>query len=109
MSIDAASFRPAFRTGRLARVRVGAVAGTLALAFVVRLALVWGRATPNYFPDEYLYAALGRSLAALGMPSVRGQAAHFPALLQPLLTAPAWRVGSLETGYRIVQQRYVGH
>src|SRR5207253_5103161 len=51
----------------------------------------------------YLYAALGRSLGALQAPSVRGHGAHFPALLQPLVTAAAWRAGSVETGYRIVQ------
>ncbi|MFN2628884.1 MAG: hypothetical protein ABR569_09655 [Gaiellaceae bacterium] len=103
MSIDAASLRPALRAARLPRIRFGALGCALGLGFIVRLALVWARATPNYFPDEYLYAALGRSLAALGAPSVRGHSAHFPALLQPLLTAPAWRVGSLEVGYRIVQ------
>jgi hypothetical protein len=65
--------------------------------------LVWQRATPNYFPDEYMYAALGRSLGEFHGASVRGHPAHFPALLQPLLTAPAWRLGGVATGYRIVQ------
>jgi hypothetical protein len=83
--------------------RTALLVGGLAAAFLLRLVLVWRRATPNYFPDEYLYAALGRSLAGLHSPSVRGHAAHFPALLQPLVTAAAWRVGNLETGYRIVQ------
>ncbi len=103
MSTDAASLRPALKDAALPRLRGAALAGALGAAFLLRLVLVWSRATPNYFPDEYLYAALGRSLAGLGVPSVRGHAAHFPALLQPLLTAAAWRAGSLETGYRLVQ------
>ena len=69
----------------------GDVNSTLGAALAVRLLLVWQLATPNYFPDEYLYAALARSLAGFHGASVRGHAAHFPALLQPLLTAPAWR------------------
>jgi hypothetical protein len=88
----------------LARLRTAPlVALALGLAFGIRLVLVWSRATPNYFPDEYLYAALGRSLSAFDAPTIRGASTHFPALLQPVLTAPAWRVGGVETGYRIVQ------
>jgi hypothetical protein len=67
-------------------------------SFLVRVAIAWARATPNYFPDEYLYAALSR-----GAGSVRGEWGHFPALLQPLLTAPLWHLGSVETSYRAVQ------
>ena len=63
----------------------------------------WLRVTPNYFPDEGIYGTLSRSLAHGHLPAVRGQVAHFPALLQPLLTAPAWWFGSLDTGYRITQ------
>jgi hypothetical protein len=103
--VNAASVRPALvaRAGAFPRLRTAALIGALGCAFGLRLVLVWRRATPNYFPDEYLYAALGRSLGALQAPSVRGHGAHFPALLQPLVTAAAWRAGSLETGYRIVQ------
>ena len=56
-----------------------------------------------YFGDEYLYAALGRSLAETGRPLVRGQAAQFPALLEPLLTAPAWLVGDVGIAYHLAQ------
>ena len=59
--------------------------------------------TPTYFPDEYIYSALSRSIAASGRPLVRGEPAHFPALLEPLLAAPLWLVGSIATGYRLVQ------
>jgi hypothetical protein len=75
-----------------------ALGGVVALSIGLHIAVAWSRATPNYFPDEYLYAALSR-----GLGSVRGEWAGFPALLQPLLTAPLWHLGSLETGYRAVQ------
>ena len=50
------------------------------------------KSTPIYFTDEYLYAELA-TLAATGRPLVRGASPHFPALLQPVLTAPAWLLG----------------
>ena len=34
---------------------------------------------------------------------IRGGAAHFPALLEPILAAPLWAFGSTETAYRLVQ------
>lgn len=79
------------------------LAGLVALSFLVRLGIAWMRRTPLIFPDEYIYAELGRSFAETGLPLVRGHAAHFPALLQPLLTAPAWLVSDVATAYRIVQ------
>ena len=99
--MDAVS--PRLRASALPYSRVGAVCLALAGAFAARLSLAWLHATPDYFPDEYLYAALGRSLGNLDGASVRGGAAHFPALLQPLLTALPWRVGSVETAFRLVQ------
>lgn len=96
---------PARRTWAIDR----ALAWRLALGALVCVSVVartwaaWLRATPNYFPDEYIYASLSRSIAAGHLPSVRGHVAHFPALLQPILTAPAWWFGSLDTGYRISQ------
>lgn len=72
-------------------------------SFVVRTVLAWLRTTPVFFPDEYIYAALGRSLAESGRPVIRGGSAHFPALLQPLLTAPAWLVGDVGHAFRLVQ------
>jgi hypothetical protein len=103
VSIPAAPALPLRGVRRLVRLRVGWPVVALAAALAVRLLLVWQRATPNYFPDEYLYAALGRSLGGFHAPSARGHAAHFPALLQPLLTAPAWSAGAVATGYRVVQ------
>jgi hypothetical protein len=72
-------------------------------SFLVRTVLGWLRATPAFFPDEYIYAALGRSLAESGRPLIRGGSAHFPALLQPLFTAPAWLIGDVGVAYRVLQ------
>ena len=58
--------------------------------------------TSRYFPDEYIYTALSRSIAH-GSLTIRGQSAHFPALLEPLLAAPLWGLFSTETAYRLVQ------
>jgi uncharacterized membrane protein len=80
-----------------------ALGGLVVVSIVARTWAAWLRATPNYFPDEGIYAALSRSIAHGHLPAVRGHVAHFPALLQPILTAPAWWFGSLETGYRVTQ------
>jgi hypothetical protein len=102
----------AARSARLARardltlVRVGPLhwlGGIVAASVVARVLTGWLRASPVYFPDEYIYSELARSLAEHGRPLVRGAEAHFPALLQPLLTAPAWLAGDVETSYRLVQ------
>jgi hypothetical protein len=86
--------------------RVG-VLRLLALITVVaaagRVAAAWLRATPVYLPDEYMYAELGRSLSESGRPLVRGVAAHFPALLEPVLTAPFWLLDDVHTAYRLAQ------
>ena len=79
------------------------VGALVAASFAVRLVTGWLRAAPNYFPDEYLYAELGRSLLESGRPLVRGVDLGFPALLQPLLTAPAWLAGDVEVSYRLIQ------
>src|SRR5207253_10600917 len=65
--------------------------------------LAWLRPMPSLFPDEYIYAALGRSLIHTGRPLVRGGSAHFPALLEPILTAPVWLAHDVNVGYRILQ------
>ena len=79
------------------------LAGLVGASFLLRLALGWLRATPTFFADEYIYGELGRSLAESGQPLIRGASASFPALLQPLLTAPAWLVEDVETSFRLVQ------
>ena len=77
--------------------------GIVATSFIVRALAGLLRATPFYFPDEYIYAELGRSFAEHGRPLIRGTGAHFPAILQPLLTAPAWLVGDVEVSFHVIQ------
>jgi len=79
------------------------LAAIVAASFLVRTALGWLRATPVFFPDEYIYSELGRSLIESGRPLIRGGSADFPALLQPLVTAPAWLVNDVAVAYRLVQ------
>jgi hypothetical protein len=81
----------------------GAVAAVVALSFAGHWLLGLLEATPVYFPDEYVYASLARSLAHAGRPLVRGEAAHFPALLEPILAAPFSLVGGPQLAYRLTQ------
>jgi len=80
-----------------------ALAGIVALSSLVQVLLAWRRPTPGYFPDEYMYGELGRSLLEGGSPLVRGESAHFLPLLYPLLTAPAWLWDDVEQAYRTIQ------
>ena len=74
-----------------------------ALGIAARLLLVVGREVQRYLPDEYLYSQLARSLAEGHGARVLGQASESPALLQPLLTAPAWLAGDPELAFRLTQ------
>ena len=42
------------------------LAGIVAVSFAVRFAAALGHSTPLYFPDEYIYSAISRSLAETG-------------------------------------------
>lgn len=89
--------------------RVRALSPRLALAGIVAAGTavhaLLGRlvAIPSVFPDEYLYSQLGRSLARGEGLTVRGVPAQFYPVLEPLLTAPMWLFGGIETAYRLVQ------
>lgn len=90
--------------GRLAAIPARlALAGIVALSFGVRSLLAWAHATPLYFPDEYIYSTLARSLATSGRPLIRDAPAHFPALLEPILAAPFWLLGDPMLAYRLTQ------
>jgi hypothetical protein len=80
------------------------VAGIVAASFFGRLIAAAGRPVPHYLPDEYIYPSLARSFAEHGRPLIRGVGVHFPALLEPLLTAPVWLVtGDPVRAYGITQ------
>ena len=89
--------------------RISAVPARLVLAaivgasFLIRLLVALAHATPLYFPDEYIYATIARSLAEHGRPLIRGAPAHFPAVLEPLAAAPFWLFHDPAFAYRLTQ------
>ena len=86
-----------------ARLAAAALAALVVASAAVRAWVAVRHAGPAYFPDEYLYTELSRSIAATGRPLARGETAHFAPLLAPIVTAPAWLAGSVETGYHAAQ------
>lgn len=98
---------PAQRPPRALRGRpLGAAAPLAALvaaSTAARLAAGLLRLTPYYFPDEYRYAELSRSLASHGHLVIRGASAHFLPVLASIVTAPAWLAGTAGDSYRVVQ------
>src|SRR5439155_26198420 len=73
-------------------------------SFGGRLIAALGRPAPYYLPDEYIYPSLARSFAEDGRPLIRGVGAHFPALLEPVLTAPVWHATNDPlTAFRLTQ------
>jgi dolichyl-phosphate-mannose-protein mannosyltransferase len=89
--------RPAAVPVRLA---LGAI---VAVSFAIRFAASFVHVTPVYFPDEYIYSGIARSLAESGRPLLRGHGAHFPAMLEPLLAAPFWLFHDPYLAYRLTQ------
>ena len=79
------------------------LAGIVAISFGLRFAAALVHTTPLYFPDEYIYGTIARSLAESGRPLIRGHSAHFPALLEPLLAAPFWLTHDPAVAYRLTQ------
>ena len=79
------------------------LAGIVGASFLVRFTVALAHATPLYFPDEYIYASIARSLAEHGRPLIRNAPAHFPALLEPLAAAPFWLFHDPGLAYRLTQ------
>src|SRR6266446_5925100 len=80
------------------------VAGIVMASFGGRLLAATARLTPYYLPDEYIYPSLARSLAEHGRPLIRGVGVHFPALLDPIVTAPVWLItNDPVTAFRLTQ------
>jgi hypothetical protein len=77
--------------------------GIVGASFLIRFVVALAHATPLYFPDEYIYATLARSLAEHGRPLIRSSPAHFPALLEPLAAAPFWLFHDPVLAYRLTQ------
>src|SRR2546430_7879844 len=73
-------------------------------SFAGRFLAAASRPAPYYLPDEYIYPSLARGFAEHGRPLIRGVGAHFPALLEPIATAPVWLVTSDPvTAFRLTQ------
>ena len=68
----------------------------------MRSLVAWQHSVPRLFPDEYIYAALGRSIGH-GHLQIRGATVHFPGILEPVLAAPIWRLFPIGTAYHLVQ------
>jgi hypothetical protein len=79
------------------------LAGIVGASFLARFLGALAHATPLYFPDEYIYASISRSLAEHGRPLIRTAPAHFPALLEPLAAAPFWLFHDPALAYRLTQ------
>ncbi|MDQ5820222.1 MAG: glycosyltransferase family 39 protein [Actinomycetota bacterium] len=108
MALDLAA-RQAAPTQELGLLRLATIparfvlAGIVGASFCIRFVLALAHATPLYLPDEYIYASLARGIAETGRPVIRGGAAHFPALLEPILASPFWLFGDPELAYRLTQ------
>ena len=65
--MDVTASSPALVRNQAARVLVQPAVWVLgplvAVSAIVRFALAWRHSTARYFPDEYIYAALSRSIA----------------------------------------------
>jgi hypothetical protein len=79
------------------------LAGIVAASFLIRVVVAFAHATPLYFPDEYIYATIARSIAEHGRPLIRNAPAHFPAVLEPLAAAPFWLFHDPALAYRLTQ------
>jgi hypothetical protein len=108
MAVDVATRTTFPRVGARAIARVAAVPARLWLTGIVGLSCALrgiaasAHVTSYMLPDEYTYHSLARSIATSGRPLVRDHAAHFPALLVPILTAPfQWL--SPATAYHLTQ------
>lgn len=92
---------PAVRARAFALPARSCLAGIVAISFVARALVSLWHVTPRYFPDEYIYSALARSIAETHTLTIRGGPAHFPALLEPLLAAPFWLAHDPALAYRL--------
>jgi hypothetical protein len=77
-----------------------ALLALVAASVVAHVIVSFSRSTAVFFPDEYLFSELSRSLSSSGLPLVRGALIGFPSLLQPIVTAPFWLLDSVEAGFR---------
>jgi hypothetical protein len=97
--------RVGLRTGIRSRLTATGLAlvGIALGGAVARVLLVSGRTTPHYYPDEYLYPEVARSLSSGHGTAVLGQPSGISALLEPLLTSPIWGSFDAATAIALTQ------
>jgi hypothetical protein len=110
VAVDVASAADPHVSAPRAFARIAAVPGWLWLSGIIvasfagRFLAAASRPAPYYLPDEYIYPSLARSFAEHGRPLIRGAGAHFPALLDPIVTAPVWLLtNDTVTAFRLTQ------
>jgi len=104
--VEAAAVTPVRAALRVRAITIPAPVALIALvgaSAVIRFVLALAHPTPLFFADEYIYSTLAHELATTGRPTIRGEAAGFPALLQPILTAPFWLFHDAGVALRLTQ------
>ena len=94
--------QPTSPNGRQQHAAVVVLGLTIVTSAIVRSLVAWQHSVPRLFPDEYIYAALSRSIGH-GQLQIRGATVHFPGILEPVLAAPIWRLFPAQTAYHLVQ------
>jgi hypothetical protein len=92
--------RSVLRVSTALRSERAVMAGIVVAGALPRIVTALTSPTAVYFPDEYIYTQLARSIAH-GHLAIRGAQAHFPALLEPLLAAPFWTTNDPLLAYRL--------
>jgi Dolichyl-phosphate-mannose-protein mannosyltransferase len=107
MAVDAASLRSRREPARawLSTRAVLLAAGCTSAA--VTAVFAFQRATTRYFPDEFIYPQLARSIAEGRGIRVLAEHSTLPTLLEPLMTAGAWLPGDPALAFRLTQALHV--
>ena len=94
--------QPTSPTLRRPSAAVAVLGFTVVVSAVVRSVFALRHSVPRLFPDEYIYAALSRSIGH-GQLQIRGGTVHFPGIFEPIVAAPIWRLFATPTAYHLVQ------
>lgn len=89
--------------GLTATVGLWALGLCVALSALFHLVLALRIATPWIFSDEWIYAELARSFAESGTLRLRETPGEVFSVLYPVLVAPAWLAGSMDTTYDLAK------
>jgi hypothetical protein len=90
----------------LSRAPLVTLGGIAVASAVLRFVVALQVRTPLYYPDEYLYGAISRSIAQGSLGRIRGARVPFGTTVSyvaPLLTSPTWLVHDVAVSYRLSQ------